>query len=102
MGAISLMGEGSRENAAAGESEYRHVFQGLATRTSRKTRKGYRRKKVKETLLWDLGNTGSPVLLKRLSFSDRMNAPKAPLSQFCHGHSCPGTPLCNPPKPTST
>ena len=39
MGAISLMGEGSRENGAAGESEYRHVFQGLATRWSRKTRR---------------------------------------------------------------
>lgn len=39
MGAISLMGEGSRENGAAEESEYRHVFQGLATRWSRKTRR---------------------------------------------------------------
>ena len=39
MGAISLMGEGSRENAAARESEYRHAFQGLATRSSRKTGK---------------------------------------------------------------
>ena len=93
MGAISLMGGGSRENRAAGESEYRHVFQGLATRWSRKTRKSCGRKKVKETLLWDLGNTASPVLLKRLGFSDRMNAPKAPLSQLCHIHSFPGSPL---------
>lgn len=58
MGAISLMGEGSRENAAARKCEYR-CFSRFSYKVEQKNREGDRRKKVKETLLGTWGTQAS-------------------------------------------